>query len=440
MDELSSFVKKIKGFSSQLNSNIPIEQARQIILELNNFLFTYKDIEFIESNSGSIYFSEFHKYWHNHHKEILNASVDETKCSKVADALHNVYLQTQGKAFSEIWDTYGLKKDEVCTIRLLTANQDFNGSREFKELADVYNIDNSIFDIDIIEKDPAEFTKKIKVAKLSQNDKRIDYARNICKFLKEHNAQPNTILNVFNNDVFAFRQALINYPSAGYGNKKTDMLIRDMVVLGIWDNVKNFDKIDVASDVNTIKIALRTGILKTEIPLLSSFIDIFDYQYSYIEDMNAKAWRKVWEIWQLKYPTETIQSPCLLDYFIYNVIGKQFCNRILAIFKCEDGKHEFKWHSSRNKTCQKCYKNGIKTKKAILINKIFPCSDDDGEIAIRNTDFGKMYPFITECPFKNICNEINKTLQPPKAISIKGQTGWESAYSKTGEGGGGLRS
>ena len=48
MDELSSFVKKIKGFSSQLNSNIPIEQARQIILELNNFLFTYKDIEFIE--------------------------------------------------------------------------------------------------------------------------------------------------------------------------------------------------------------------------------------------------------------------------------------------------------------------------------------------------------------------------------------------------------
>lgn len=52
------------------------------------------------------------------------------------------------------------------------------------------------------------------------------------------------------------------------------MFLRDMVVLGIWQNVDGFDKIDVASDINTIKVALRTGIIKTEIPLVSSFLDI----------------------------------------------------------------------------------------------------------------------------------------------------------------------
>ena len=74
------------------------------------------------------------------------------------------------------------------------------------------------------------------------------------------------------------QKALINLPHSGYGNKKADMFIRDMIVLGIWKNVKNFESINVASDVNTIKVALRTGILKTEIPLVSSFLDIFCYQ------------------------------------------------------------------------------------------------------------------------------------------------------------------
>ena len=45
------------------------------------------------------------------------------------------------------------------------------------------------------------------------------------------------------------------------------MFLRDMVVLGVWKDVKGFDKIDVASDINTIKVALRTGIIKTQIPL-----------------------------------------------------------------------------------------------------------------------------------------------------------------------------
>jgi hypothetical protein len=38
------------------------------------------------------------------------------------------------------------------------------------------------------------------------------------------------------------------------------------------------------------------------------------------------------------------------------------------------------------------------------------------------------------------CTNIFKKLNPPKSISILGQTGWESAKTKRDEGGGGLMS
>lgn len=30
-----------------------------------------------------------------------------------------------------------------------------------------------------------------------------------------------------------------------------------------------------------------------------------------------------------KYPQESISSPCLMDYFVYNVVGRQFCKESL---------------------------------------------------------------------------------------------------------------
>ena len=237
------------------------------------------------------------------------------------------------------------------------------------------------------------------------------------------------------------RNALIEFDGAGYGNKKTDMFIRDMVVLGVWNRVKGFDDIDVASDVNTIKIALRTGILTSEIPLISSFLDIFCYQYGYVDETNALAWRRVWKIWTDKYPNEAISSPCLLDYFIYNVVGKQFCKLSLCYFVCEDG-HSFYWHSANNRTCQVCYKETKERKKAKMLYKLLPCDVDEGYIAIDKTPFVQSKianPNYHQCPFKRICEQYgDKNLMPPKSISIMGQTGWNSAYTTENSGGGGL--
>lgn len=442
MKELETFVEHISALH---NSPLDIAQAREIVNEINKFLYTSNSNLGVVSELGQEfpYFSAFHKFWHQHHKEILDLQISQEACEKVADALYDVYIRTNGKAFKEIYDTNNLSKKDICRVRLLTANQDFRGSRKFVDLSEVFLADQTTFNEKYIFENPGKFVEDIGVTTLSQSDKRVQYAKKISQFLLEHKSSPYDIIKVFDNDVSLFRKALISYEGAGYGNKKTDMFIRDMVVLDVWPDVKGFDSIDVASDINTIKVALRTGILKSAIPLVSSFLDIFCYQYGYVDEMNALAWRKVWEIWRKKYPDDTISSPCLLDYFIYSVVGKQFCKNSLYLFVCEKD-HSFYWHSSQNRTCQVCHKKFGKRNKAKLLSRLLPCEVDKGYIAIENTNFVRSNiasPNYKQCPFKEICEVYgNKYLLPPKSISIMGKTGWATAYVNENTGGGGLMS
>lgn len=420
---------------------LDISGAREIVRLINDFLYTTHDgIGTIETLGQTFnYFSEFHKFWHKNYSEILDCKINTENCEKVADALHNIFIITNGKAFTEIWDKCSLSDEDVCRVRLFTANQDFRGSLEFAALAKKFKVDPTIFDEDNIIADPDGFIADIGLAKKSQSEKRTDFASAIATFIKRHDCAPIEIINAYNNNVSQFREALVGC-NAGFGYKKADMFIRDMVVHGIWNKVERFDEIDVASDVNTMKVALRTGILTTAIPLLSSFLDIFCYQYEYIEQQNALAWRRVWEIWKEKFPLESLKSPSLLDFFVYKVVGKDFCRENLAIFQCDEYGHTFKWHSGKNRTCQICHSSGRKRVKAHLIAKVCPCNDPEGDIYIKQTEFAKSLPLGTnfkECPFFTICSKY-KNLMPPKSISIKGATGWETAYTKTGDGGGGL--
>lgn len=443
MDALSNFIKELQNIVPT-PEKLNITQAREIVRKINEFLYC------VDSTNGKTealgetfeYFSDFHKYWEIHYKEILNATIDDDNCRKVAEALHFIYKRTKGKAFTQVWDTCGLTDEQVCRVRLLSANQDFRGSRNFSELAKIFKDDNTIFDEEKIFNDPEDYIRQLKISDLSQTDKRISFAKSISKFILDAKTTPYKLIDYYGNNIFNLRNAIISYPGAGYGNKKADMFVRDMVVLGIWKNVIGFENIDVASDVNTVKVALRTGILKTAIPLVSSFLDIFCYQYGYIDEMNAKAWRRVWELWKQDYSEECIISPCLMDYFVYNVVGRQFCRESLAIFKCIEEGHVFRWHSARNQTCQICYNEGKKKNKAKCISKVYPCCDEEGSIAILNSDFVSSLPIdekIDQCPFKSICDSNGlKNLQPPKSISILGKTGWTSAYTQKNQGGGGL--
>ena len=167
-----------------------------------------------------------------------------------------------------------------------------------------------------------------------------------------------------------------------------------------------------------MKVALRTGILKTKIPLMSSFLDIYDYQYALIDLKTQEAWRKVWSYWNEKYQDECVEGPCLIDYYIFNYIGKELCTDKIKTYKCRC-KHV--QSGKRKKQCEKCGESEyleIIDRKPLCLEK--------------------------KCPFEDVC-QPNKDdfikLNYPKAISIIGirGMGWDSAYTRKDEGGGGLR-
>lgn len=161
MKEFTVFCQSLKDIIDS-HPQLDIEGARKIVQQINEFLYTtHPDIGTIEKFGSKFdYFSDFHKFWHKYHKEILNCEIDEYICEKVADALHSIFIQTNGKVFTSIYDTCGLSDEDVCRVRFLTANQDFRGSRSFSFLADVFECDNAIFDENNILADPEDFLKK----------------------------------------------------------------------------------------------------------------------------------------------------------------------------------------------------------------------------------------------------------------------------------------
>ena len=448
MNELTDFINSIlKELKIKNIDNIAIEEARKIVYEINKFLYTnYEGIgKTFELDSEREYISEYHKFWERNCEKILNPKIDEEKCEKVADIFHEIFLKHKS-AFYSLYSKEDLKDDEVCKVRYYTASQDFNGSRNFSDYAKIYKTDPSIFDKEYVANNPDEFISDLKLANLSQTDKRKKYAQKSAEMLIEFNCEPYDLIKKYKGDLLEIREQLIMNQGMGFGNKKADMFIRDMVVLKTWNDYVNFDKIDVASDINTMKVAFRTGILKTEIPLVSSFLDIFCYQYSIIEAWNARAWRTVWNIWNRKYPKECVEGPSLIDYLVYRIIGKEFCNEKLILYKGIECNHIFKWHNARNNKCQICVKNK-EYKKAEVIKRVLPCQDREGYIYIEQNKYVKgeesILSGIKECPLRKVCDPMNKDFikyNGPKSISILGQTGWDSARVRNNEGGGGLRS
>ncbi|MBR3002486.1 MAG: hypothetical protein IKF38_02840 [Clostridia bacterium] len=438
---MSEMIYFLNNILSDLNinniNNLSIEQTRNIINDLNNFLYTY--------NNNSNYFSDYHKFWEQNCEKILNPKINIKKCEEVADVFHNIYINNKD-AFYYLYSKEGLPDEVVCKIRFYTASQDFNGSRIFSDYAKIYKKNPKIFEKNHIKNDPNAFVKDLNFTILSQTDKRITFAKKSAEMLINLNCEPYELLEKFDNDIEKLRFQLVNNEGMGFGNKKADMFIRDMVVLKIWKNYTNFDSLDVASDINTMKVALRTGILQTEIPLVSSFLDIFSYQYGLINLWSAKAWREVWNIWKRKYKKECIEGPCLIDYLVYKIIGREFCNENLILYKCEKKGHEFKWYSSKKRKCPICAKEGINS-AVKKIKRLMPCKELDGNIYFENNSFLSGNDAILKgfktCPLQCVCKPTDKDFikyNAPKSISIKGKTGWNSAKVKNGEGGGGLMS
>lgn len=416
-----------------------ITLARRILERLNKHFYTTDD----GNGVGTLdereyeYLPDFHKYWEAYHAEIINAKINREQARLAAHALHNALIQYGANIFDVTLNTRGLSRQAIAQVRFFTANQDFREPPE--DQFGKYLEDDTQFDAQNIDSDPADFLRFLGLSRLSQNDKRLDYAKHAAEFLLDKGINAFQIAGYFGDDAQRIREGFLESVGMGYGRKKTDMFIRDMAVLGVWSNLSNMDVIDVASDRNTMKLALRTRILQTDIPLLSSFLDIFGYQYGYIDAMSAAAWRTVWEEWKIIEPETAPSAPCMMDFLLYR-IGREYCDDKLVEFVCENG-HRFFHFGARLKLCRQC--------RATLtpVRRLIPCQtqaerlprDEEGQLLLDESNLLRTFNGV--CIFESACRPKSddfRKLSPPKAISIIGRTGWTDSYAYKGEGGGGM--
>jgi hypothetical protein len=427
------------------NGKTDVQLAKHFLESLNGYFFqTYEGIGTTSFDGEEFrYFSDFHKFWEAHHKEVLNVKVDRGNARLVAEGLQAAVKQYSSRILAITHQTHGLKPDDLAKVRFLTANQDFGVPPENQFTK--YLEDETQFDPAIVVQDPEGFLSFMEITKQSQSDKRIDYARNAAAFLLRNKIPAFGIAALCGNDAVRIRDTIIGESNMGYGMKKTNMFIRDMFVWGVWPKLTNLDQIDVASDRNTMKVALRTKVLATDIPILSSFLDVFCHQYGLLDEHVARGWRVVWEEWRALPASDAPASPCLMDFILYR-LGREYCGDILVRYRCEQG-HEFFYFGGRLKNCRVCSERSTKT-PASPICSMLPCQIEEqrlprakGKLALSDTNL--LYTFDGKCPLECACKPRQadfRPFDPPKSISIKGRTGWTSAYAERGLGGGGLMS
>jgi len=421
------------------NNTDEIILAQMVLERLNEYFYqTYEGIGTTRLNDKEYqYFSDFHKFWEAHHVEILNAKINRAQARLAAQGLHKALVNFGAEIFNVTLDTRGLSKRAIAQVRFFTANQDFREPPE--DQFGKYLQDYTQFDTRTIAEDPAGFLSFLGMTRLSQSDKRAGYAKHAAEFLLERKIDAYDIAAFFGNDADKIRKAFLDNVGMGYGRKKTDMFIRDMVMLGVWPNLSNMHVVDVASDRNTMKIALRTRILQTDIPLLSSFLDIFGYQYEHIDAMSAAAWRAVWEEWKAVEPHTAPKAPCMMDFLLYR-IGREYCDDRLVELVCEKG-HRFFHFGTRLKLCRECRAT------LIPVKKLLPCQvgshelprDEEGRLRLDGSNL--LQTFGGVCIFQSACKpqaDDFRKLSPPRAISIVGRTAWTESYAHKDEGGGGM--
>jgi len=351
------------------------ELARTFMDKLNKFMYQ-RDEEL-----GSDYISRFHKFWEEHHSEILELTIDDAQCLKVAQTLEPIYAEP-GRFSQYIIkppiSRGSISNAAVANVRFFTAIQDFKinihkgGRNPFEQ----YQITPQWFTASEILRHPSlinDFLEYLE-ATGSQGDKRYKWMLAAAEFLvNEHQGDAYRIFDTYRGDAGTIRSQLASPGYLGYSYKKADMFLRDMAEWGIWHYSENAHLVDVASDTNTMRIALRTSVLCIKFPLIASYLDVYCYQYSAVDNETAKAWRRTWELWSNIPGNHRPPTPASMDYLLYYSIGKGVCR---PTPKCE------------------------------------------------------------ACLFNDVCPDETRHLNPPKSISQKGATGWDSGATNRGGGGG----
>jgi hypothetical protein len=367
------------------------ELAANILNEINKYFYQKKFA------LPSEYISEFHRYWEENHEKILSPKINpNSECLNVAEVLESIYKNNTIKVQLE---THGLTKEQIANVRFFTAIQDFNIDVHARSNPfEFYKIHSDCFNPQKVKNNTLLVDELLNfLGAQSQRDKRKPWMVNAAGLLIEkYSSSAYKINEMHNGDVTEIVNALTTEERYGFSIKKTHMFLRDMADLGVWKYKRNVEKLDVMSDKNTMRVALRTGILQFRIPLLASFLDVFCYQYSMVDRLNREAWRKVWEGWGTVKSNHRPPTPASMDYLIFR-LGKIACRPNKRI--CPPDKE-------------------IARKK---LESLIP----QDRLIFKDNQY---------CIFSEVCQSERKKLNAPNSISIEGRTGWKSG--KSNEGGG----
>jgi len=379
-----------------------IERFRLLMSEWNRYFYTIiqdPSKEICHSGYGDTnYFSQFHRFWEVNHGLILGLTdINRVIANAIACQLEKYYNPFSPR---EVFDTHNLSKEDIVRTRIFTTIHDFGFGFTINYFQLAKN-NPDLFDPKKMLENPSLIFKLAEELGVSdyQPDKRLEWCKRCADWLiMKYEGDAFKIGEKNEYDAEKIKKEMMDL-DIGLGNKKIDMFLRDMVSYKVWD-LKNFDKISVASDINTMRVALRTDLVHTEIPLISSFMDVFCYQYTTIDKKTQDGWNTVWEEWGKIPGNHCTNSPAQIDFLIYKM-GQNCC-------KTNQRACEVQCNEKKQKSC-------IVNQKALKIR----C---DGW-----------------CIFKEICKKGRRKMNPPKSISIFGRYSWTSATSTEG-GGLGLRS
>src|SRR5271165_5097263 len=124
-------------------------------------------------------------------------------------------------------------------------------------------------------------------------------------------------------------------------------------------------------------------------------------------------------------------------------LGGNTAKTNLVEYECEHG-HRFFWFGAGLRRCAACSRND--RGKAKPIARMLPCQADaaklpreDGLLLLKEENL--LRTFDGKCIFEGTCEPKSdkfRILDPPKSISIKGQTSWTNSMADRERGGGGM--
>ncbi len=412
-----------------------LTQFGDLLWELNTFL--YLRVNDLEVNR----ISRYHSVWSGLASRILDLAVDEDQCLRVARVFEDLHVWHGGRFRAPQERTAELSREEIANVRFFTAAQDWKYRQKINPYV-VAKEHPEWFDPHHIADDPEESITRMLAAigvKADQTKKRVDYARNGAEFLLTHyEGSAYNLGPKHGNNASMIREALVAPEDPdfaehiGYSYKKADMFIRDMYDFGVWP-LQMIEALDVPPDTNTMKAALRTGLIRVRHPLLTSYLDVYSYQYTLISELATEAWRRVWERWGDLPNNHRVEGPAFFDFLLYELLGRQ-CVALASVksLKCRRcGASSLV--RARTRSCPKCGSTDTH------VELVRASAEQFKDLLAHGCDFCGAKD-RGRCVLEGIISFERWTLAPPRSISRIGGTGWDDGAASDDEGGGGITS